>query len=96
LQVTPAAVLGERGLDRRPLAAARVGAHRREHRDLVHRHGVVLDEAAVRKVGIAGQAQDVEAEGAQRVAVGAVLIDRAPEVDRLALQERQLAARERG
>src|SRR4029077_1486951 len=65
-----------------------------ENGQLVENDRSVLDEAAIGVGRIAGKAQHPEAEALEQPAVRGVLGYRAREVDGLAREERQLAARE--
>jgi hypothetical protein len=90
------AIAGQRRGNRRHLAAPRRSARPRHERDLVEHDGDVLDEAAVRVRRIGRKLDDLEAQRAQQIRVGRVLRPGAPDVDRLARAEGELAARERG
>ena len=85
----------ERARQALTLASPRRRAHAGDHRDLIQDDGRILDEDAVGKIRFRGQYFNVSAEFGQAILILTVLLDGQRQVDGLAIQELQLAVRDR-
>ena len=90
------AEFGESFRERGCFGAARFGAEREHHGEFVENDGGVFDEHRVRKIGLGGERDDAGAEFLKKVFVGAMLAAGLCKIDRLALNEGQLAVHDSG